>query len=112
LDERRVGDRVLGGCLLAVSRENLRGTAEELRRAYAHLLTVVRPSEPVAACERLEEARQRLTGREPDPQLTLDILQPTGPYRQHVPGPNVENIRSSQQAKQGVEPMPKGQRRR
>lgn len=29
------------------------------------------------------------------------------PYRQHVPGPNVENIRSSSQSKRDVKPYPK-----
>lgn len=32
------------------------------------------------------------------------------PYRQHVPGPNVENIRSSSQSKRDVKPYPKGKR--
>lgn len=36
-----------------------------------------------------------------------NIATPTGQYRQHVPGPDVTRLRSSQQAKAGITPIPK-----
>lgn len=60
----------------AMTRLELRRTAESLRETYGHLLqsepSFYRPDADEAQ-DRLQEARERLSGREPDRQLTLDV---------------------------------------
>lgn len=45
-----------------------------------------------------------------EPESVEEALTGRRPYRQSVPGPNVENIRSSAQVKGDVQPRPRGKR--
>ncbi|HXO85913.1 MAG TPA: hypothetical protein VN803_10375 [Gemmatimonadales bacterium] len=68
---------------------------------------------PMSLYSRLEDARgemprERWIRRAIE--ASLAPVEPAKPYRQSVPGPNVENIRSSAQAKGDFRPYPKGKR--
>lgn len=82
----------------------------------AKRLSTNRVRVPASAAAPAERPDTRLRADERIPKGAAVMVGPEGgvvaaqSYRQSVPGPNVENVRSSAQAKKDVKPLPKGKR--